>query len=145
VVVAVVDVREKRKRMAARSKPTASLCLSLLTQLSTCTAPASPRARPNPDVGGISPVIKTSSASYLIDIHLPHFLPTWIFLLMNVIDYITCINHLVFVAMWINGVLQSKPKVQHPSTRLPVYCRPLIYTSQLSDDAPGKASSGLNG
>ena len=71
VVVAVVDdVREKRKRMAARSKPTASLSLSLLiTQLSTCTAPASPRARPNPDVGGISPVIKTSSRSYLIDIH----------------------------------------------------------------------------
>jgi len=44
-------VSEKRKRMA-RSKPTASL--SLLTQL----APASPRARPNPDAaGGISPVI----------------------------------------------------------------------------------------
>ena len=70
VVVAVVDVREKRKRMAARSKPTASLSL-LITQLSTCTAPASPRARPNPDVGGISPVIKTSSRSYLIDIHVP--------------------------------------------------------------------------
>lgn len=66
----VVDVREKRKRMAARSKPTASLSLSL-SSLNLALAPASPRARPNPDVGGISPVIKTSSRSYLIDIHVP--------------------------------------------------------------------------
>lgn len=44
--------KRERKRMAARSKPTASLSPHY------STAPASPRARPNPDVGGISPLSK---------------------------------------------------------------------------------------
>lgn len=56
VVVVVVDVR-KKKRMAARSKPTASS----LSPHSTCTSLASRQSKSRCWRNQISPVIKTSS------------------------------------------------------------------------------------
>lgn len=102
VAVVVVDVRRGRVREWLLALSRQLLSLSSLN----CTSLASRQTKSR--CWRDFPVIKTSSGSYLIDIHFPSLLPTCIFWLKNAIGYIICTNHAVFLAIQIIEVLSPQ-------------------------------------